>query len=1001
MVATEIKNQATAATSSPEKVEGSTTAPSYSSFDDIRKPDQDDRHYRILTLENKLQVLLISDPNTDKSSAALDVHVGHLCDPEDVAGLAHFCEHLLFMGTEKYPIENEYSQYLSEHGGYSNAFTSVENTNYYFEVTSDHFEGALDRFAQFFISPLFAESCTEREMNAVDSEHKKNLQSDNWRVYQLEKDLSNPNHPFKKFGTGNLETLRDIPIAKKLDIRKVLLEFHDKYYSANIMKLVLVGKESLDELTNWVVTRFSEVRNKDIQVPSFEGHPLTKSELGKQVLIKPVKELRHLEITFPFPDTQPLYKVQPSKYLAHLIGHEGEGSILSLLKQKGWAVALSAGATHGGINFDFFKISIDLTVAGIEHYEEIVPIVFQYIAMITKDGVQDWIFQECKQLAAMTFRFKEKSPPASYASRLAGNLHKYEKEDILTGPYLMYEYNEKMIRDCLGYLRPDNFRLTLVTPELVTDGFAKAKWYGTEYSVEALSEELKQSLHDVGYNPELHLPTRNEFVPENFDIRHPEGTEKRSQVVIIKETELTRMWHKKDDTFWVPKANVWFQLKTPMSYLSPRACTLSRLYTDLLKDALNEFSYYAEVAGLSYSLDNNTDGMVLVVAGYNDKLPTLLTKIVEKMKTLKVDRERFKFIRELVGRSYKNWAMESPHQHGIYYVSYLTQEKLWTHEEKLAELAAITPEDVETFFHETLATMHIEGLAHGNIEVDDALKLVNIVEDLLKPKPLPLFTRVQTMRTHLLPSSSSYIYIRGVPNPENLNSAIEYYLQIGDFTNAELRAELNLLSQITQEPAFDQLRTKEQLGYMVFSGLRKSTGAMGFRVIVQSEKDPALLESRIEAFLHSMKAILEKMTPEEYKKHQNALAARMLEKDKNLGQESHRLWTHVSSRYYHFDQHVADAERVKQIPQEQLIRFYNSYISPSSTTRRKLSVHVRSQKGGQPQTDEAKAVLGRGDVVITIDEEIADLKTGWELSKGALPVRKMEEFFASGVGSKK
>ncbi|KAJ3307657.1 hypothetical protein HDV04_002773, partial [Boothiomyces sp. JEL0838] len=95
---------------------------------DILKPDHDTRDYLSIKLENELEVLLISDPKTDKSSAALDVHVGHLSDPDDVAGLAHFCEHLLFMGTEKYPEESEYRKFLAEHGGHSNAFTSSDHT---------------------------------------------------------------------------------------------------------------------------------------------------------------------------------------------------------------------------------------------------------------------------------------------------------------------------------------------------------------------------------------------------------------------------------------------------------------------------------------------------------------------------------------------------------------------------------------------------------------------------------------------------------------------------------------------------------------------------------------------------------------------------------------------------------------------------------------------------------------------------------------------------------
>jgi insulysin len=134
----------------------------------ILKPLTDSREYSAFHLANKLQVLLISDSNCDKAACALDVHVGSFSDAK-IKGLAHFTEHLLFMGTCKYPSENEYSKYLSEKGGSSNAFTAGEHTNYYFDVNSPHLEGALDLFAQFFISPLFLESCQNRELLAVDS----------------------------------------------------------------------------------------------------------------------------------------------------------------------------------------------------------------------------------------------------------------------------------------------------------------------------------------------------------------------------------------------------------------------------------------------------------------------------------------------------------------------------------------------------------------------------------------------------------------------------------------------------------------------------------------------------------------------------------------------------------------------------------------------------------------------------------------------------------------
>jgi len=128
--------------------------------------------------------------------------IGSLCDPKEAQGLAHFLEHMLFMGTTKYPIENEYSSYLSSHGGYSNAYTSQENTVYYFDVQPDHLEGALDRFAAFFTCPLLSDSSTNREVNAVDSENTKNLQVDSWRKFQLLKSMAREDHPLSSFSTG-------------------------------------------------------------------------------------------------------------------------------------------------------------------------------------------------------------------------------------------------------------------------------------------------------------------------------------------------------------------------------------------------------------------------------------------------------------------------------------------------------------------------------------------------------------------------------------------------------------------------------------------------------------------------------------------------------------------------------------------------------------------------------------------------------------------------------
>lgn len=288
----------------------------YQKFTNIAKPREDTREYLGLKLNNELKVLLISDPETDISAASLSVHIGSLSDPTDLQGLAHYLEHMCFMGSERYPSENEYQKFLSQHGGNSNAYTSDTHTNFYFDVAPGFIDPALDRFAQFFISPLILESSSSRELEAVNSEFLKNLDNDDWRLQQLSKSLSDPQHDYFKFNIGNLSTLRDIPLEKNINTRDELLKFHDKWYSANIMCLAVLGKESLEELTNLVVPKFAPIKNKNAVLPHWSVHPYSKEKsLTKKIYVVPIKDKRNMDFIFKYPDETVHYKEGPGQYL--------------------------------------------------------------------------------------------------------------------------------------------------------------------------------------------------------------------------------------------------------------------------------------------------------------------------------------------------------------------------------------------------------------------------------------------------------------------------------------------------------------------------------------------------------------------------------------------------------------------------------------------------------------------------------------------------------------
>lgn len=946
--------------------------------EDLEKPLLDNRIYRVIRLPNKLEALLVHDPDTDKASASVNVNVGNYCDDEDMPGMAHAVEHLLFMGTEKFPSENDYNVYLNAHSGYSNAYTASTETNYYFEcaassdtasvtaeadatemvkdVKEGPLYGALDRFAQFFVKPLFLESTLDRELRAVDSENKKNLQSDQWRLSQLSKSLANPEHPYHKFSTGNLKTLRDDPLKRNVKIRDAFIAFYEKHYSANRMKLVVLGREPLDVLESWVTEFFSDVKNQDLPQNRWDDVSLyTEEQLPSQIFAKPVMESRSLEMYFPYLDEEEMFETQPSRYISHLIGHEGPGSILAYLKEKGWANGLSSGALPVCPGSAFFTISIKLTPEGFKRYQDVVKNVFHYISLLQEAPPEEWIFNEMKDMSDVDFKFRQKSPASRFTSRMSSVMQKpLPRSWLLSGLSKIRKFDPQAITRALNFLRPDNFRMIIVNQDYTGGWKEKEKWYGTDYNVEKLPEEFSSELAKALQSKpeerpaELHLPHKNEFIPTRLNVERKDITEPAKAPKLLRKDDAVRLWHKKDDRFWVPKGSVIINLEAPLAYSTAANYVKTSLYCMLVEDALSEYSYDAEISGLDYSFGSSMSGLCIHIDGYNDKMPVLLEKVLTTMKELKVRKDRFDVIKERLQRSYKNWEFQQPFHMVSSFTRWLGAEKLFINDEYAPELESIQADDIQVFYPQLLEQTHAEILVHGNLYKEDAFAMTKLVENTLQFRPLP-HTQWTIPRNIILPPGSSFTYQRKLKDPANINHCIEYFLYIGDRSDRSLRAKLQMLAQMTDEPAFNQLRTKEQLGYVVWSGGRTTATTFGYRVTIQSERPAEYLESRINAFLSQFGEELQNMSAEEFESHRRSLVNRRQEKLKNLDSETSRFSSHIDSGYYDFFQVDEDVARIRQLTKEDMVEFFDIFIDPKSSHRAKLSVHlVAAAKAPEP-----------------------------------------------------
>ncbi|WVR07976.1 hypothetical protein IAU60_005019 [Kwoniella sp. DSM 27419] len=922
-------------------------------------PPSDDRPHKYFTLPNGLEVIVVSDVKADKAAASMDVGVGHLNDPDDLPGCAHFCEHLLFMGTKTHPQENAYQSYLSSHNGHSNAWTAMTSTNYFFDVAPDALEGALDRFSGFFTEPLFNEDCTEREIKAVDSEHKKNIQNDTWRFFQLEKSLSKAGHPYGKFGTGNYETLWSKPKEAGRDPRQQLIDWWAKEYCARRMKLAVVGKEDVETLEKWVRERFEkvpvtteglpEVGENGVRV-AFTEHPYGEEQLSEVVFAKPVRDMRGLEIVFPFPDMSHLYQTRPSHFLAHFLGHEGRGSVLSYLKKQGWVNSLSSGNHHDATGFSFFKVSVDLSPEGLEHYKEVALAIFKYISLLRSQPPSEEAFNEIKAISEISFRFAERGRVSSYCASLSGMMQSpVPREKIVSSKWLVEEYKRDELEAALQLLDPRRAYIGVTCRELpksVEGTFdQKEAIYQTEYKRVKFDQEFLKEAMAGSKLDELHLPGPNVFIPEKLDVEKFEVTEPAKRPIILKDTPLSRLWYKRDDRFWQPRANLDILLHSPILQTTPRNAVLSRLFCDIFSDSITEDVYDADLAELGFSLWAEHGWIAISAGGFSDKLAVLTETMLKKLVDFKIDEGRFKEIAEATRLEWKNFDLGDPYGIALFWDAYVTRETAWTTKERLAELEHVTAAEVQAFGREILSRLFVETLVHGNTSPEGAKEIQEMVERVLQPRQLTP-AEIKAPRSLVPPQSSEYIIARDVPNPAEINGAVVYHLHVGDPTDVTLRNRLSLLSQIGNEPCFDVLRTKQQLGYIVFSHASASAGTMGYTIIVQSEKPTDFVENRIESFLDGLIETVESMKDEEFEKHKTSLIAKKEEKPKNLSEESKRFWGRVRDRYYEFDKRDADVAALRKLTKEDILSLLKEYIVTSSPTRSKVSVHLKSQMSG-------------------------------------------------------
>ncbi|KAJ1917679.1 metalloprotease [Tieghemiomyces parasiticus] len=932
-----------------EYLSGDATLPYYVYQTPLDQSFSDDCAYRLIRLPNQLEALIVQAQPDEavKSSAALVVQVGDCADPPGLPGLAHFCEHLLFLGTEKYPKEGEYRDYLGSHGGRSNAYTSMNHTNYYFTINSEYFEGALDRFAQFFIAPHFNQDCTDRELRAVDSEHNMYLQYDLWRVFQISRTLINPDHPLCNFNVGNLRTLKEIPERNGIDTRAELLKFYRTHYSANLMHLVVFGRDSLDQLTEWVVTKFHRVVNKDRPYPHYDTLPWKPEHLQRIVRIEATQTSRSLAITFPTKDFKPQYHCNPSYIVALLLRREGAGSLFAHLKQRGWVTRVFANSKYSDISgFDSFYISVDLTSEGLLHTDEIVEATFEYLHLLNDRPVPEAFFDQTRHMSQIRFRYRAKSEGIQCCKDLSVSMMYpwLQRKHLLAARNVLRNYHPDEIRDFLSYLTPDNFHVTILAKGLELVSPQTEEHYGTHYTVEPVPAEFLARLKAIDkLNPAFHLPRPNELIPGNLsaDPVRPDGP-RQTGAHLLRAAGAARLWYKKDDRFGLPHGVINLTIHSPLADASPFHAVRLNLLRRLWVDTMHEQLYNASEAGINVDASDTGDGIVLSIVGFNDKLPRITEYVLTQLRDFSVSPDRFVVMKEKLLRAYSEFQFSSSLTQAHYVLQDLWYPRLWDAKECLAAARDLTVEDLTAFHAEFVRDLCPETLVVGNFTEEQALAIHDGALSVLCRAVDPFVNPINsTSRTLVLPPGTRGIRQVTHPNADDKNVGVLVVFQIGMDQDFALRAHLQLAAEMMKTQLFTQLRTKETLGYGIYSDLVIApSGVMYWKCAVQGERSPVYLEARIHTFLHDFVREVETMSVERFEKHRDALIQAKRQPPRSIGQEARQIFKRIQDGSWEFDRCDRDQANLRRLTQASLVAFFLKHLHPASPHLTKLSIHV-------------------------------------------------------------
>ncbi|KAI3390017.1 hypothetical protein SNEBB_007605 [Seison nebaliae] len=894
-----------------------------------------------------------------KAACCAVVHAGHSNNPNEYPGMAHLVEHMIFLGSKKYPKPHSMETLINIYNGKIQAQTQFDKTIFEFNIDHDHLFEALDVFAHLFVSPLFTLDGLLEQLNVLDQEYETAKTSDDIALQHSILQLAHRSCVLKRFFYGSTDSLNS---KKQLSqLRMVLNQWFQQYYTSLNITLTVFGYDSLDLMQTWVEDTFCMLKyNMKGTTDNELEHEFKQKDFNTFHRIIPHSKINRLTLTWALPNLNGYWKSKPLLHVKDLLESQHDKGLSSYLHTSNYISDMSV-----EIDFkdqlandlsSFISVSLTLTDQGTLNVAKVIGAILLYLQTLTDHREElEPFFSGIKRRRDTRFRFPESETPLQQVRRLAISMQSYPTQNVVDGDQLVFECNEDLIVDILAHMASDTFHVTLQS----------YNYDGTCEDVEPVFEN-KQTLSDipvrwrkfwthykegVGRRPDFSPPGESLYTAGNFFI-YEKNVETSTIPVILKEGTGYRAYYVKDSIYKVPKAVYCFHFQHPIVYDSPLNFCMFELFFLIFRKRIRPHIQQAQSSNLHCKILQRRSGLLLTFSGFNDSLPVLYFKIISELANFTATYEEYEYganlLSELYQKGYQNYQLMICDLECVVLLN-----DYWPLSERKRFLPLANLDIFTNFMCDFLSQFYVDVLFEGNILPMQALRLLQFLLIEFERTPIPS-NRLRPERNFLIPKRSTH-YIRvNNPNEDSCYSVYHRIFQIGGLLIKNFVA-LQILRLLMRKPLMDNLVKKFQLVIQTMNiGIFVHAGRIHFSITIIYKDSPTLLSGvgkAVDETISSLRNdILFGKVRQIFTLSIQQLFAQKLNLNKVLTDQVNNHWQEIVHKNQIFDRNELELEEVRYTTTEQMEYILKSFFESEKCASILILVAPTSRERIRPNT---------------------------------------------------